>query len=289
MEQTKNTPAPATNNTPAPQQQSSLNDLLKQDNIKKRFEEIMGERSASFISSIVSATKSTPKLLECNPNSIIQSAVLAATLNLPIQSNLGFAYIVPYKGQAQFQMGYKGYIQLALRTNQYKNINATVIYEGELIKHDRITGEVIIDQSKAISKKIVGYCAYFKLISGFEKYLYLPKEDVEEHGKKYSQSYSSQFGRWQLDFDAMALKTVIKMLLSKYGILSVEMQKAVIGDQAVINNADNMDLEYSDSTTTEEAKYEDLGNKADGILGNETLFNSETTIPAPEQTNSKKK
>jgi recombination protein RecT len=152
---------------------------------------------------------------------------------------------------AQFQMGYKGFIQLALRTGQYKNINASEIYDGELVNHDRITGDVEIDTKKKRSNSIIGYVAYFKLLNGFEKMLYMSKEQVEIHGGKYSKSYAQKYSRWQQDFDSMALKTVIKLLLSKYGILSVEMQTAMTVDQSVIKNADTMDVEYVDNQNAE--------------------------------------
>lgn len=228
----------------------SVTSILSQENIKSRFSEILGKNANAFMSSIISATKTNPSLSDCEPESVISSAVIAATLNLPIQSNLGFAHIVPYKKDglsvAQFQMGYKGFIQLALRTAQYKNINASEVYDGELVKHDRITGEVELDTTKKRSNKIIGYVAYFKLLNGFEKMFYMTKEQLENHGTKYSKSYSNKYGRWQLDFDSMALKTVIKLLLSKYGILSVDMQTAITADQAIIKNAETLDVEYVD-------------------------------------------
>lgn len=228
-------------------QQETVSSILSQEQVKRRFNEILGENANAFISSIVSATKSNPSLMKCEPATIISSAVIAATLKLPIQSNLGFSYIVPYKGNAQFQMGYKGFIQLAIRTGQYETMNATAIYEGELVKNDRITGEVEIDVNKKRSNKVVGYLGYFKLVSGFKKMLYMSKEEIEQHGKKYSQSYSSPSSVWKKDFDSMALKTVLKLLLSKYGILSVEMQTAITVDQSVIKDADTLDVDYVDA------------------------------------------
>jgi recombination protein RecT len=248
---------------------TSVSSILAQESVKARFSEIMGKNASAFMSSIISATKANPSLGDCEPNSVISSAVIAATLNLPIQSNLGFAHIVPYMKNgvsvAQFQMGYKGFIQLALRTAQYKNINASEVYDGELVKHDRITGDVELDTTKKKSDRVIGYVAYFKLINGFEKMLYLTKEQLQAHGSKYSKSYSSKYGRWQLDFDSMALKTVIKLLLSKYGILSVDMQTAITVDQSIIKDADTMDVEYVDandrdkqSTAFEEKQMDEI-------------------------------
>jgi recombination protein RecT len=245
------------------QKKVSVQSILSQESVKTRFNDILGKNSNAFIGSIISATKNNSGLSDCEPYSIISSAVMAATLNLPIQSSLGFAYIVPYntrdeKGNyvkvAQFQMGYKGYIQLALRTSQYLNINATEIYEGELISHNRITAEVEIDTNKKQSDKVIGYVAYFKLVSGFEKMLYLTKEQVEKHGVKYSKSFNSKTGRWQADFDSMALKTVLKLLLSKYGILSLDMQTAITIDQSVIKDTETLDVEYVDTNEKQELK-----------------------------------
>jgi recombination protein RecT len=256
------------NNAPA-----TINGLLAQENIKKRFEEILGDNAASFISSVISATKANPMLANCEPNSVISSAVIAATLNLPIQNNLGFAAIVPYNSQsgpvAQFQMMYKGFIQLAWRTGQYKTINAAPIYAGELVNFNRITGEVVIDETKKTSDEIIGYCAFFKLMNGAEKYFFMNVGQVREHGEKYSKSFKNKNSRWQLDFPSMALKTVLKMLLSKYGILSVEMQKSLTYDESVVKDIKGDHFEYVDSTVeiveskTEEVKEEVIPNSSD--------------------------
>jgi recombination protein RecT len=143
----------------------------------------------------VSLVSSKTNYRDVDPNSVIASAMIAATLDLPINPNLGFAYIIPYSKVAQFQMGYKGYIQLALRSGQYKSINATEIHEGELISRNRITGEIIIDEDQKKSDKIIGYVSYFRLMNGFEKTLYMTVDEVTSHGKKYSKSYTSKDGR----------------------------------------------------------------------------------------------
>lgn len=238
----------------------TLSKLLGQDAIKKRFEDILGAKTNSFISSIISATKSNAMLAQCDPNSIISSAVIAATLDLPIQNNLGFAAIVPYNesykdenGQwqkrpvAQFQMQWKGFVQLALRTGQYKILNATPIYKGELQKYNRITGEIEIDETKKIDNEIIGYVSYFRLLNGFEKYFFMNHAEVAAHGKKYSKSFDNANGMWKKDFPMMALKTVVKLNLSKYGILSVEMQKALVYDQAIIVDEKGEAVIYPDN------------------------------------------
>ncbi|EQK42737.1 recombinase, phage RecT family protein [[Clostridium] bifermentans ATCC 638] len=240
---------------------AGIKQLLDRDVYKKRINEIMGKKAAPFMASIVNVSN-LPSLKDSDPNSIISSAIVAATLDLPIDQNLGFAYIVPYNTKegkkAQFQMGYRGYIQLAMRTGQYKTINAIEIYKGEIKRVNRLTGEMEFNDDEDLIDRdtIVGYMAYFKLLNGFEKTLYMTKEEMERHAKKYSQSYSSQkkwvvdSSLWSTDFDGMAIKTVIKRLLSKYGILSVEMQNAITNDQAVMNNEGNP--EYVDNEVKEE-------------------------------------
>lgn len=224
---------------------NGLKEILKQDNIKQRFAEIMGAKAPAFISSIINVAAD---LKDVEPNSVIMSAAVAATLDLPIDKNLGFAHIVPYSGKAQFQMGYKGFIQLAMRTGQYRLINACEIYEGELVSEDRIRGTILFDSSKRISDKIVGYAAYFQLANGFEKTVYMSMTQVEQHGKKYSKSFENTSSRWKVDFDSMALKTVIKRLLSKWGILSIDLQKAITFDQSTPVNIETGQAEYADST-----------------------------------------
>lgn len=229
----------------------NLKSMLADVNVKKRFEDILGKKAAGFMSSMLTVTNSNDYLKTADPMTIISAGAIAAALDLPIDPNLGFAYIVPYSGKAQFQMGYKGYIQLAMRTGQYKTINACEVYEGEIVKINRFTGE--IEFGEKTSDKIVGYMAYFRLLNGFEKYLYMTVEEIQKHGQKYSKSYGSTSGRWKQDFHAMAIKTVIKRLLSKYGILSIEMQTGLKADQAVIKQDDegNDSFEYPDGMTIE--------------------------------------
>lgn len=233
-------------NAPAIQTGQSLEVLLNKENVKKRFEEILGKKAPGFMSSIISATKANPRLRAANPNSILSSAVIAATLDLPINQNLGFAHIVPYSGEAQFQMGWKGFVQLAIRTNQYRSMNAAPVYEGELKSYNRITGEIEFDLTAKKSDKVIGYVAFFKLINGFEKYFYMTLDEVRAHGRRYSKSFDT--GNWKTNFEPMALKTVIKLLLSKWGILSIEMQTAMEADQAIVNaRGEGFEFDYKDA------------------------------------------
>ena len=214
------------NSAPAQQQGTTMKGLLSSPAVMNRFEEVLGKRASQFTASILSLYNGEKMLQKAEPMSVISSAMVAATLDLPVDKNLGYAWIVPYGGRAQFQLGYKGYIQLALRTGQYKFINCIPVHEGELQKWNPLTEEIEIDFEKRESDAVIGYAAYFELLNGFRKTVYWTKAQVEKHKKKFSKS---DFG-WGKDWDAMALKTVLKSMLSKWGILSVEMQKAVIED-----------------------------------------------------------
>ena len=226
-----------------------LKNMLAGESVKQRFKEILGQKAPGFISSILSVTNSNALLQKADPESIMNAAVIAATLDLPINGSLGFAYIVPYGGKAQFQIGYKGLVQLAMRSGQYKTINVSEVYEGEIKNVNRFTGEY--EFGDKTSDKVIGYMAYFKLINGFEKYFYMTKEEAERHGKKYSQTFKRGTGLWSTEFDTMSKKTVLKMLLSKFGILSIEMQRAVEFDQSIvhgdINNIEDATPEYVDN------------------------------------------
>jgi recombination protein RecT len=223
----------------------SIKDYFSNDQVRSKFAEVLGTKTASFCTTVVQIASQSEMLQKCDPASIMQSAMVAATLDLPVNPNLGFAYILPYGSKAQFQLGYKGLIQLAQRSGQFINISATPIYDGQIASENPLTGYVFDFTKK--SSKVVGYAAYFKLLNGFEKTLYMSVEQLQAHGKKYSQTYKKGFGLWADDFDSMAQKTVIKLLLSKYAPLSVEMSKALVADQAVIEDADTMDVTYVDN------------------------------------------
>lgn len=241
--------------------------ILSQDNVKKKFGEVLGQKAPQFIASITNVVAGSAQLKKCDANSIIGAAFVAATYDLPIDSNLGFAAIVPYNNskfnpqtrqwekhmEAQFQIMYKGFIQLAIRSGYYEKMNYAVVYEDELVSYNPITGEIefVKDFSDCTQRdageeeKVVGYYARFKLRTGYSQELFMSKKAVENHAKKYSQSYRSdlkenkQKSKWTTDFEAMALKTVIKLLLSKWGILSVDMQRAIQDDQKTFDGEGN--------------------------------------------------
>ena len=217
-------------------------------------------RTKTFTSSLISAVTTNPQLRECDGTSIISAALLGESLNLSPSPQLGHYYMVPFKDtktgtvKAQFQLGWKGYYQLALRSGQYKNIDAVAIKEGELISFNPITGSVelkpIEDPVERENAKTIGYYAFFEMINGFRKEMYWSREKMQAHAMKYSQGYKAQKGYtfWEKDFDGMALKTMYRQLISKYGIMSIEMQKAYVNDMAVHNVIDATDApEYIDS------------------------------------------
>jgi len=233
---------------------------LGSEAVKKRFEDILKDKAPAFMQSIVSLASSNTNFNGVDPNTIIQSALEAATLDLPINPNLGFAYVIPYGRKASFQIGAKGFTQLALRTGQYKTINATEVYEGELVSKNKVTGEIVLNETLRASDKIVGYCAYFKLANGYEQYLYMTVEELVAHGKRFSKSYSK--GLWTSDPHSMMMKTVIKRILSKFGPLSTEMQRAMVADQAVITEEDGIvQYDYEDNPNTEEATVEEVADE----------------------------
>ena len=233
---------------------TTLKSMINDERTKNKFKELLRNKAAGFLTSLLNTTNGNNQLQEAVPQSILKAGAIAATLDLPIDPNLGFAYIVPYnnkgKNEAQFQLGYKGFIQLAIRTGQYKKINVTELYEGQFESYDPITDELKYNLDGKISDEVTHYIAYFQTTNGFEKYNVMSKEEVREHAKKFSKTFLNRFSSWQTNFDSMAKKTVLKLLLSKFGILSIEMQTAQKVDQAVIKEVEpngNVEVEYVDS------------------------------------------
>jgi recombination protein RecT len=215
-----------------------LKHILAAQSVQEQFQSVLKENAGAFVASIIDLYNTDKTLQMCDPKNVVMEALKAASLKLPINKQLGFAWIVPYRdgrtGQyiPTFQLGYKGYVQLCMRTGAYRYINADVVYEGELVKHDKLTGEIEIDPEKRTGDKKVGYFAFIETLNGFRKTLYMTVEEVTKHAQQYSKSYSSKNSVWATDFDAMALKTCLRLLLSKYGVMSVEMQRAYVVDSA---------------------------------------------------------
>lgn len=265
-----------------------FNATIKNERTQDYLRQVLGKNATGFVTSLTSIVSNNTSLQNCEPLSLMYVGIKAAALNLPLDPNLGFAYAIPYynsktkKTEAQFQMGYKGFVQMAIRSGQFKAINVTDVREGEYQGEDLLTGEMrLTSVDNREERKIVGYAAYMRLVNGFEKSLYWSVEKVEAHARQYSQTYSSQkdyirkSSKWTTDFDAMAKKTVLKMLLSKYAPLSIEMQNAIQYDQAVFNSdggneyLDNADNAERLDDLAADAVAEDVTEAQDATGGNE--------------------
>lgn len=228
-------------------QKLGLAAYLKQDAVRDQINSIVGGKNGTrFISSIISATNANTQLQECTNKSILSAALLGEALNLSPSPQLGQFYMVPYNDKeqgkvAQFQIGYKGYIQLAIRSGQYKKLNVLAIKEGELIKFDPLNEEIqvnlIQDEEERENAKTIGYYAMFEYTNGFRKAIYWSKRKMEKHAETYSKGYAAKKGYtfWEKDFDAMAYKTLLRHLISRWGVMSIEMANAIDSDMAVIN------------------------------------------------------
>ena len=228
-------------------QKLGFTSYLTQDAVKEQINKVVGGKNGTrFIASIVSAVNTNPALSECTNQSILSGALLGESLNLSPSPQLGQYYLVPFndktKGKvAQFQLGYKGYIQLAIRSGQYKKLNVIAIKEGELINYDPLNEEIevklIDDEETREQTETIGYYAMFEYTNGFKKAMYWSKKKMEAHALKYSKGYQAKKGYtfWEKDFDGMAYKTMLRQLISKWGIMSIDMVSAMDADMAVIN------------------------------------------------------
>lgn len=228
---------------PAANTPRDLKTMLASPAVTGRINEVLGKKAASFSASLLQICRSNALLQQAEPMSVIAAAMTAATLDLPLNQSLGFAYIVPFRNgktgnqEAQFQVGYKGFIQLAMRSGQIKRIGVVPIYENQIIKLDYINGhEFDFMRQPEKHEAPIGYCAFLKLVNGCSVEDYMTIAEIQAHAAKYSQTYKKGYGVWKDNFDAMAAKTVLKRLLTKYAPMSVEMQQAVIADQAVIHD-----------------------------------------------------
>ena len=226
-----------------------FNLVIRNQNTQAYLQDVLGEKKETFVSNLTALVSNDTKLQECKPVTLMYAALTAPALDMPLDKNLGFAYVIPYKNnrerttEAQFQLGAKGIKQLAIRSGQFIGMNVTDVREGEIAGRNRMTGEMtfnwIEDDEERDKAKVVGYLAWFKLVNGFEKTKYMTVEEIKSHATRYSQTYSSKNdyvrknSKWATDFDKMAEKTVMKLLLSKDAPLSVEMQTAFRADQSV--------------------------------------------------------
>lgn len=257
---------------------------IQSDMYKKLINNTLGDpdRAKRFIASISSAVATNPNLQECEAGTILSGALLGESLNLSPSPQLGHYYLVPYKNkdgvsQAQFQLGWHGYYQLAIRSGQYKDLDVIEIKEGEYLGRDKLTGkqkfEFIEDESERLNKPTIGYLGYFELLNGYRKQIYMSKEEMEKHADTYSKAFSLEAYKklkagqipekdmwkyssyWYKDFDGMAFKTILRRLISKYGVMSIEMQEAYTKDMAVMK--ENGDYDYVDNPVEEASTVEE--------------------------------
>lgn len=253
-----------------------LKNMLNADSVQAQFKNALDQNSGTFVASVIDLYNGDKNLQLCDPKLVVMEALKAAVLHLPINKALGYAYIIPFNNSKKvkytdekgvererwekemvptFQMGYKGFIQLAMRTGQYRTLNADAVYEGELRKVNKLTGEIAFDGERT-SDKVVGYFCYFELLNGFSKTMYMTVEQMAAHAKRYSKGLKKDVTTealvnlaalrfsdnntvgWLGNFHGMAIKTVIRNLLSKYGYLSIEMQNAISNDyEGEVDNA----------------------------------------------------
>lgn len=264
----------------------TFNRAITNPSTQKYLQEVLGERKGSFVNNLTALVANNTNLQECEPYTVMFAAMKATALNLPLDNSLGMAYVLPYKDNkrgvtvAQFQLGYKAYKQLALRTGLFKIINATDVREGEIASRNRLTGEINFnfneDEKERLELPIVGFVSYFRLNNGFESTFYMSREEVEKHALRYSQTYKSankyvkENSKWTTDFDAMALKTVTKLNLSKNAPLSVELSDAIKADQSVMIKSEN-DYEYIDNEATNVVDIEKAQSLAEKFADFETI------------------
>lgn len=244
------TPQVQPQTTPQVQPQT-LSALIKSPAVKERFAEVLKTKGDSFLASVLTTVNNSALLQKAEPTTILSAAMVAASLELPIVPSLGFAALVPFRDgktgicTCQFQIMARGLIQLALRTGQYRKIEVEAVHTGEIKSRNRFTGD--IEFGEAVDNTVIGYLGFFELCNGFRKFLYMTNEEISEHAQKYSQTAKRGFGLWVDNYDAMARKTVLKLLLAKWGPLSVEMQTALLRDQTS-ETGDNAQPTYVDNT-----------------------------------------
>jgi recombination protein RecT len=278
--------------------QITIKQYMAAPEVQKRVKEMLDKRASQFITSVIAIAGQDQLLALCEPRSLFNACLDAASMDLPINKNLGMAHIIGYKNnkkggivEAQMQIGWKGFVQLAERSNLYKTINVTDIREGEMKGNNRLTGKIDFaweeDSEKRLKLPIVGYVSFFELLGGFEKMLYMSTTDLIAHGKKYSQSYKAGYGPWVDNFDAMARKTVVKLLINNWGPKSIEMQKALAIDQAVVKDDG---VEYVDGVELTDVGADDdkkaaiiAANSEDSETSNDADVEPDTSDPTDEE------
>lgn len=240
-----------------------LKSALNAPSVRQKFEEMLGKRSSQFMTSITSVVSNNALLQKADVNSIIMGSAVAASMDLPLNANLGYAALVPFNSKdgcfAQLQVMVKGWTELFLRSGQCQSIICETVYEGQLVKKNKFTGEYVFDEDAKTSGKIIGFMAYFRLTNGFEKYEYMTIEEIKAHAQKFSQTYRRGTGIWKEHFEEMAKKTVLKRLITKWAPKSIEMQRMAMFDQSIINgdinDIDNAQAVYADNQKDERHEH----------------------------------
>ena len=246
-----------------------LKNMLNAPSVKAKFEEMLGKRAPQFLTSITSVVSNNALLQKADASSIVMGAAIAASMDLPLNPNLGYAALVPFNSKdgcfAQFQIMVKGWTDLFLRSGQCQSLINEVVYEGQLVSKNKFTGDYVFDEGAKVSDKIIGVMAYFRLTNGFEKTEYMTIEEVKAHAQKFSQSYRRGAGIWKEHFEEMAKKTCLKRLLTKWAPKSLEMNMLQTFDQSVvkgdIHHLEEAEAQYPDnnnSTQDAEGEYVDI-------------------------------
>lgn len=237
-----------------------FNGVMKDTRTQEYLTSVLGSKKDQFVTTLISAVANNENLQQCEPMSLMYTAMKATALGLPIDPNLGYAAMIPFrdtkagKTLCQFQIQRDGWMELLMRTGQVKFVANEIVHEGELVKHNKFTGEYVFDEDKKTSDKVIGYMAYIKLTNGFEKTVYWTVEECKAHALRYSQTFKKGYGVWKDNFDAMALKTVLKHIIKKYAPKSVEVLSAMSDDQSVFN--ENNEASYKDNEPDEQVQPE---------------------------------
>lgn len=269
-----------------------FNGVMKDTRTQEYLASVLGSKKDQFVTTLISAVANNENLQQCEPMSLMYTAMKATALGLPIDPNLGYAAMIPFrdtkagKTLCQFQIQRDGWMELLMRTGQVKFVANEIVHEGELVKHNKFTGEYVFDEDKKTSDKVIGYMAYIKLTNGFEKTVYWTVEECKAHALRYSQTFKKGYGVWKDNFDAMALKTVLKHIIKKYAPKSVEVLSAMSDDQSVFN--ENNEASYKDNEPDEQVQPEvqtaAMKEKADAVKAQldamkERREKAETTDP----------
>lgn len=264
----------ANNNLP------QLKQTLNAPSVKAKFEEMLGKRAPQFMTSITTVVQNNALLQKADVNSVVMGAATAASMDLPLHPALGYAALVPFNSKdgcyAQLQVMANGLVELAMRSGQVQSLIAEEVLEGQLVKKNKFTGDYVFDEDAKKSDKVIGYMAYIRLNNGFEKYEYMTVEEIKAHAQKFSQTFRKGGGVWRDNFSAMAKKTLLRKILTKWCPKSLQMQQAIVFDQSVVNgtvdNIEDATPQYADNgktieTPIQEAEYEEVNEEVDVETG----------------------